>query len=216
MPKGIGQRGIGGRAGLARRQIGARYAIAVPQQPYNFPPGTHTWSPPKAGYWKFVYWGGGGGSFSASGGSGAYGEVTRFLTPAQSVSISVGMGGHSSAAGQTTTLIFSNGLQASASGGANDGGAGGTATGGDVNLSGSAGVSSGSISSAGQGTGGGTGGLNCGGGAPANLPYHGGNGGNPSGLPNPGGGAPGGGAGFVGVAERGADGAVFAVFLQDS
>jgi hypothetical protein len=152
----------------------ARKANARQTEPYVFPAATssYTFTPPKSGYWKFVAWGPGGtgtGGVSA-GASGAYIEITRFLTPAQPVTISV-------AQASDTVLTFSDGKVVTA--GKATAATAGAASGGDVNLAGTTGVLTGAlVGNAGLGTGGGAGGAagsgSGGAGAPANLPYRGG------------------------------------------
>lgn len=152
------------------------------QEPFSFPSATtnYAFTPPKAGYWKFVGWGPGAqglGVPNGSGASGAYVEVTKFLTPAQTVAISV-------AQQADTVFTFPDGSTATAAKAA--GMTGGLASGGDINLSGTAGSATGSLAGgSGLGTGGGLGGAAGGGasggpGAPANLPYRGGVGGTAS------------------------------------
>jgi hypothetical protein len=147
------------------------------QQPTHYPnPGTYGFAPPVDGYWKFIIWGGGGNGSAGvtSGGSGAYVEVIRHLTTADTVTVIVGD------ARADSSVTFPDGRTATA--GAGSGGTGGTATGGDVNLNGSAGVAPGGLpGNHGLGTGGGAGGPGTvgsgGAGAPANLPYRGADGG---------------------------------------
>jgi hypothetical protein len=140
---------------------------------YIFPhtaAGAYSFSPPASGKWKFVGWGcGGGGLAGTSGGaSGAYVEITRFLTKNQVVTISV-------VSGADTVIAMPDGTVATA--GKASAAVAGAASGGDVNLAGTAGVLSGN-GNPGLGTGGGLGGTvttNIGGaGAPANLPFRGG------------------------------------------
>jgi hypothetical protein len=131
-----------------------------------------TFVPPVAGNWKFVGWGqGGAGSNGTQGGaSGAYFEITKYITAATPVAVSVIQNGN-------TTVAFSDGTSATAAQN------GGNATGGDVNLSGTVGtLDSAGAGGSGLGTGGGLGGAanatSAGGsGAPANLPFTGGHGG---------------------------------------
>lgn len=151
------------------------------QEPFVFPWGaSYVFKPPKAGYWKFVLWGAGGdGSVVTAGGaSGAYVEVTKFLTLAQTVTLVVGEFALNYV---DTTATFPDGSIASA--GRASVVTGGIATGGDVNLNGSPGTagSTSSNGATGAGTGGGPGGLHSaaadgGAGAPAMLPYRGGHG----------------------------------------
>lgn len=166
------------------------------QQPYNFPPGSHTFTPPRDGYWKFVLWGAGPtANGSQAGSSGAYCEITKYLSTTQSVAIFVSIPAGSPVA---TTATFPDGSVASA-GSADGGGTPGVATGGDVNLAGSA------LGVAGLGTGGGA--ASLGAGAPANAPFRG---------------APGGGSGERGKTPGsggattfpGGDGLALAVFVR--
>lgn len=223
MPKGVSQRSIGGRAGIARKQIAARYALTNAQEPYSFPgptataAKTYSWSPPRSGYWKFVAWGAGGNALAADAqgaGSGAYAEKTKYLRPSDVVSISLTSSNPASASssGGSTVLTFPDGSVVTCGGGqaASLGAAGGTATGGDVNLSGS------TFTTAGQGSGGGSAGAGAtdGGGAPGVLPYRGGDGG----LVSVGGraGSPGGGAAAYNTfPNMGGTGLVLAVFIHD-
>jgi hypothetical protein len=145
----------------------------VAQQPFLFPdPGTLSFTPPVSGYWKFVGWGGGGNGTSGTiaGGSGAYVEITKFLTTSSVVTIVTGT------YRGDTTFTFSDGTVATAGGAPGGAGAAGIASGGDINLNGSAGVSGAGTGNAGLGTGGGPGGASGtrgGSGSPANLPYRG-------------------------------------------
>jgi hypothetical protein len=151
---------------------------------YQYPSGSYVFRAPMAGYWKFVLWGPGGqGTFSSNGGSGAYVEYTQFLGASEEVSIAVGAPAPTS----NTSATFANGRTVIA--GRGSPGVGGTATGGDVNINGSApGV-------AGGGTGGGAPGTNGGGaGAPGQLPFRGGDGGATTGHQE--GGSPGAGGMF--------------------
>ena len=207
---------------IAQARIAAQriaYAGADQGSTYNFPSGgTYSFTPPKPGVWKFVGWsaGGGSGAGTGGGGSGAYVEITKYLTAAQAVTIVAGFGG-AGASGTATSVTFTDGVVASATGGtAGDsvptGGAGGVATGGNVNLNGSAGVTSGATANAGLGTGGGAGGGTSGGaGAPANLPFRGGKGGTNVGVDAA---APGGGTPIVGTFRTGGHGLVLAFFIR--
>lgn len=208
--------------GIARMQIGRARIAAAPIATavyrdvlgflYQYTPGIYTFTPPQAGLWKFVLWGAGGGCFNGTSGqaagSGAYCETNRRLDPAQNVTIIVGAGSTNS--GGATTVTFPDGTVVSAGGGVtgNSTGVGGVASGGDVNLAGSA------AGQAGGGTGGGTSaGTTSGGGAPANLPYRGGSGG----AANASGQSPGGGAGAAGpgLQPSGGSGLAMAFLLTD-
>jgi hypothetical protein len=150
----------------------------------NYSAGTYVLTVPRDGFWKFVAWGVGGncgGSTDPGQASAGYVEVTRFLAAGQTVTLVVPV--YTGVPG-ATTITFPDGSVASA--GSAQGGAAptpGVATGGDVNLNGSAAPGAGAFDGLpGGGTGGGPGGLhqaaNSGGsGAPANLPFIGGRGG---------------------------------------
>lgn len=171
MPSGIAAQSIGGLS-IAGQAIAA---AGTQTQGYveTFVPAVSTsksynWSPPRAGYWKFVLWGAGDGSNGAGvqGASGAYAEKTLFLSPKDVVAILVGIG--KGGVGADTTVTPPSGLVITAGGG--NGSTGGVASGGDVNLNGSA------PGSNGLGTGGGLSGDPTTAGAPAMLPHRGGNG----------------------------------------
>src|SRR5436190_6852743 len=132
MPVGVSRRGIGGAGGIGRRQISTKNS-ANAQQPFNFPPGSWAFSPPVDGFWKFAAWSaGGGGSVVSAGPSGAYAEITRFLRTTQVVTI--GVSGEST--GTNTSLTFPDGTIVTCT--PSIGGSPGTASGGEVNLPGSA------------------------------------------------------------------------------
>lgn len=218
MPRIIGQNRIArvtiGNRPITQRPGGAGGAFL---EPFTFPapPGgqkVYAFAIPRTGLWKFVAWGAGGGSSTPASSSGAYVEVSRFLAADAVVTITVGAGTHN-AAGFASIIDLSavGGPVATAGGGLANAVGPGTASGGDVNLNGSP------PGTPGLGTGGGFGGVNTGGGAPANLPYRGGDGANPGatvGLP---GGTPGGG-GFwrAGAAQpgQGGSGLVIATLLS--
>lgn len=181
---------------------------AVPAIVAMYLPGAHSFRPTVPGFYKFVLWGPGGSEVAAgglgSGGSGAYVEITKPLAAGQVVALVV------SDYGAPTTATFPDGKVASAGHGADcpgggAGGVGGAATGGDVNLDGATGGSSVGPAQAALGTAPGApgSGNNAGAGAPANLPFRGGRGGNPyttaSITTNPQ--APGGGGGAAGSAS---------------
>lgn len=209
---------------MARQQIAGISVAAVPiasanlpdrQQPYTFPGyGSRTWSPPVSGSWKFVGWGpGANGGGGAGGSSGGYIEITRFLRTTDSVTIVTGR-----VSGTDTAVTFPNGDVATA---ARGGGGGGVASGGDVNINGTAGTSSGAgaTGGAGGGTGGGVGGPGSGtddggAGAPANLPYRGGVGGDAA-LGGNGIGGVGAGGGGNGTLVAGGHGLVLAVLIRE-
>lgn len=202
MPSGISAQRIGSLSPAAQ----AIAAAGSQAQGYvtQFTPGSYSFTPTKAGYWKFVGWGPGGGSTGANpAASGAYFEKTVFLSITQTVAIVVADG---AALNGPTTLTFPNGLVVSATSG-QEGNNPGVATGGDVNLNGS------NPGSAGLGTGGGAaptaGGTGAG--APAMLPFRGGRG--PNGLDGSDGKTPGGGAQLAAL-SRGADGEVTVFFVR--
>lgn len=206
MPRGTRSVRANRRGANAVRRSESAYAA-------SYPPGSHTFTPPKAGYYLFVLWGPGQGStgfteFLASP-SGCYCEYTDHLDPTQRVALTVSAGvpGGSTA----TTATFPDGKVVSAGPGNSL-----IATGGDVNLLGSAGGTGAVAPSAGSGTGGGAAGsgLSGGGGAPGVLPFRGGAGG----ASQASGTAPGGGAGDTGTGDKakGGDGQVLVLFLGAS
>lgn len=212
MTKGIARRGIGSRSGIGRKPIASAYGYTTAQTPYFYGSGTHTFTTPKSGYWKFVLWGaGGGGSSAGPGGSGGYVEVTKYLLGNSTVALTVSYPLYASGGSGTitsTTATFPDGTVCTATrGGVN---VAGTASGGDVNLNGS-------VNTAGLGTNGGA--ANNGSGAPANLPFIGGAGGvssvGPADTNN--GRAPGGGGAAMSGADLCAGGAgqIVALFLRE-
>jgi len=215
MPRSIASQRVGRRR-VAGKSIAARHGLTNLQSPHQFPPGSYTFVVPKSGYWKFVIWGPGatfGAGGTDGGGSGGYCEITRALLSGQSASITVARSGSNS------IVTLPDGTVVTAATGTLAGG--GAATGGDVNLSGSAGGAAGgnNAGAAGLGTGGGAGGLGGGGGpggagAPANLPFRGGFGGS-VGVSNGSGITPGGGASDGTVSARGGDGQVIAYLVRD-
>lgn len=227
MPKGIARQNIAGRASIARKPIASVYATQSEQtaatSPQQFPPGSYTFTPTVSGWWKFVLWGGGGEDNAATNGGGSCGycEITKFLTTAQTVALVVGVGARNAVVGTASSATFPDATVVTA--GAASGRNGGTATGGDVNLAGSLGGdgSVGGNGAAGLGTGGGLGGAGAtgsrggGAGAPANLPFRGGDGGTAGGGGNPGGRSPGSGyAAAVSNAQSGGDGLVIAFLAR--
>jgi hypothetical protein len=201
-----------GMRGFAGQGMDAQRAEPDQDEPHIFPAAAsaYSWTVPRTGKWKFVGWGAGGGGSPAGGGaSGGYFEITRQLRRGAVVTITAGVASSSDTSvvlpSATATATRANGQTA------------GTATGGDVNLAGSAGVAAGSNpGAAGLGTGGGAGGAatsgSGGSGAPANLPYRGGAGG-----PGSGQGGVGAGAGEQGVATiPGQSGLVLAVLIKGS
>jgi hypothetical protein len=177
MPKSIALQRI------AKQRVGARpiatsYGLTNLQSPYVFPAGSKTWPAPASGHWKFIAWGAGGQDVSGGngGGSGAYVEITKILMRGQAVSVVVGVGNSTT----DTKLTFPDGTIATA--GRASGATGGTATitgnlsNSDVLLNGTTGGAG--AGGAGAGTGGGAAGSGAasGCGAPANLPFYGGDG----------------------------------------
>lgn len=162
--------------GVPRKGGGVGYAA-------NLSKGATAFVAPSSGRFKFHAWGGGWGGDGASGGaSGSYLEITRNLAKGQVVAVTVGVAGSLSTSPGDTTLTFPNGSVATAAAGASRS-TGGVATGGDVNLNGSAPGTGGGSGANGSGTGGGLGGtgdgasINGGAGAPGVLPMSGGRGG---------------------------------------
>ena len=221
MPKGIARQNIAGRASIARKPIASAFAAQSEQvaaaSPQMFTPGSYTFTPTVSGWWKFVLWGGGGKDNNNGGGSGAYCEITKFVTTGQTVALSAGRG-QGALAATASTATFPDGTVASAGGAS--GNTGGSASGGDVNLNGSTGGldASGTAGAAGLGTGGGLGGpgngasVGGGAGAPANLPYRGGIGGDGSASTEVVGRTPGGGcaSGSIGTYTMAGDGQIIA------
>lgn len=196
---------------IARRQVASRFGQVDVGYSASFPPrpgsgNVYTFTPPKPGFYKFVQWGGGGsGDGTGAGGSGAYTETTAFMSLGDKATITVGR------ADQNTTVVLPDGrtITAGAGIGGGAGGTGGVATGGDINLSGSA------AGVAGLGSGGGlivNSGSSVGGGAPAVLPFRGGDG---QGSINFGTGPGGGGWGPSATNTQAAAGLAIAVFVRD-
>lgn len=200
MAKSIALQGIAGRAGVGRRQVAGRIGQADVGSVQTFPPGIFSFSPPKAGYWKFVLWGAGDGS-NGGGASGGYAEKTLFLDPSQAARLVVGSRA-AGGPGGASTATFPDGQVVTCGGG--NAATPGIGSGGNVNLAGSA------PGAAGLGTGGGI--AHTGAGAPANLPYRGGAGGS---SPTTGsGGTPG--AGSIGAGQYpGGDGLIIVSFVRD-
>lgn len=168
-------------------------------EPFIFGSGaTYNWSPTKAGLYKFVAWGPGGvgSNVPTYGASGGYFEITKYVRTTDVVVIVTGVVGSSN-----TTIAFPDGTVATAT--RANGSTPGSASGGDVNLAGSNGESSG------LGTGGGTATTGQGAGAPANLPYRGGNGTTGQGL------APGGGGGDTAASTQGGGSLVIAALIRE-
>lgn len=151
------------------------------QAPYSFSPGSHTFTVPKGGRWKFVGWGAGGKGVNTTGGggSGSYGEITKALAKGQTVAIVVARVPASSTV--DTTITFPDGTVTTIPSGSGVT-PGTTPTNVDIGYAGSPGGATGANSgTAGLGTGGGPGGTQAGsaggGGAPGILPFKGGAGG---------------------------------------
>lgn len=201
MPQGIAAETI---AGLS---IAGQAIAAAGSQPVGYAtqytPGSYTFVPPKAGYYKFVLWGAGDGS-NPGGASGAYSEKTVFLTVAQSVPIVVGLGNAGAPGGDTTVSL--PGVAVVTAGGGN-GATPGVASGGDLNLNGS------TSGNPGLGSGGGPVGSVGGNpaGAPGVLPFRGGGGAT---GPTLAGISPGGGGSAGASAWPGGMGMVIALFVR--
>jgi hypothetical protein len=173
--------------GLRGQSMGGPKVTSI-EAPSYCASGTYTFTAPATGYYKFVLWGGGGGGYNggsgAGGSSGAYAEFTRLMTWGERATVVVGVPGPLSTPGGDSSVTFADGKVVTAGGG----GGGGTSTtvgvasGGDVNINGSAPGLVGGAGNAGGGTAGGAGGSAiassfAGGGAPGNTPYKGGVGG---------------------------------------
>lgn len=106
--------------------------------PYVYPMGSHTFTAPRSGQWTFVGWGPGGtgGSAPQNGASGALVIITRFLAAGQTASLVAGTPNSSD-----TTITLPGGVVATA--GRASGITAGAATGGDINLPGTAGSNAG-------------------------------------------------------------------------
>lgn len=157
----------------------------------QYSPGSYTFRPSKSGYWTFVLWGSGGSNDNGHSiaGSGALCIKTVHLDTSQSLPVVCAAPGSGA-----STVNLPSGDVVSAGGGSGNGGPGGTATGGDINLNGVAG------------------GGGAGGNAPSSGDYRGGaGGGNAISGQSPGGGA---GAGTDGGSVQGGSGLVMAFFLR--
>ena len=108
-------------------------------------PGTYYWTAPtnviRA---KVIVYGAGGSGTGGGGGAGGYAEKYETITPGTTYSIVVGAGGVGNQNGQDSsfdaTIVAGGGKAGTVSSSGTDaGGAGGTATGGDINLVGAAG-----------------------------------------------------------------------------
>jgi hypothetical protein len=174
---------------------------------YTFPVGSHNWTCPESGLWRFVLWGGGASGNNSSnwgGASGGFYMGCRQLIKGQTVTLSVGAGGIRPAGGNgwdgsATAITLPSGEMCSAGGGRSAGvNLGGISMANrnlDVALVGSAGVTTAVNGNSGGGSNPGIGGAASGStrpgsGAPGAGSFRGGDGGTSS---NAGGRAPGGG-----------------------
>jgi hypothetical protein len=140
MPRSISKRQVASRPVTTRRVASERSATTSTTTPYvtNYGVGSYVWMVPQTGRYRVVQWAGGGsGSANSSttgGGGGGHAQTSRLFTSGQTVSLVVGD------CGQATTATFPDGLVVVANPGAdgNSGGTGGTATGGDINITGAA------------------------------------------------------------------------------
>lgn len=108
----------------------------------TYGPGSSTWTCPATGSYRFILGGGGGGSESGAGlggGGGSQAIKVKRVSAGETVAFSVASTISVNVAGGDTTATFNDGTVVTAGGGqrSQDGGAGGTATGGDINTSGS-------------------------------------------------------------------------------
>lgn len=166
------------------------------------PPSSTTWTCPRSGYYRFAQWGSGGGGVGSTGGaSGSHAQKVVHLNKLQTVAIVVPDNG--SSADCTVTLPDGRVVTAGSASGVTPG----AASGGDINLAGSAGGTSGGNGAAGLGDNGGLGGIGNGStdgggaGAPGSGAYQGGTGCASSATPR--GNTPGGGGSAVQPALRG-------------
>jgi hypothetical protein len=153
---------------------------------YTYPAGSHTWTCPASGQWRFVLWGAGGGgdnATTAGGGSGALYSGKRFIARGQTVAVVVGANnGLGNGANSTATLpggeVFTAG-----GGGANA--VAGTVTAnqsldivyaGSAGGTGSGGSGASGLGDAGGAAGAGSGGFSGGAGAPGYGSFRGGDG----------------------------------------
>lgn len=177
---------------------------AITSAPYNFPPGTHTFTAPAAGVYRFVMWGCGGGF---GGGSGAFIQAERPLAQGQRVAIVVAAC-DASPPTTNTTVTFPTGevLTAGSPTVTNTVGGLATAAARDIAISGSKGFD-GTAPVAGGGDNGGAAGTGGqgGAGAPGWGSHKGGDGGNN--VSNGSGETPGAG-GYVGTGNWGGNGLV--------
>lgn len=186
--------------GLVGQGMDGRKAHFTPYTS-NFPIGSHTFSAPLPGYYRFVMWGGGNaGTAGSVGASGGYSEVTVSLGYGEQVTVTVGAAGVPGGAGGGASSITAKGRTYTAG------------TDGDYVLAATAAVATGGTNgNTGAGTGGGAGGTAAGtesggAGAPGRLPFRGGDGGAGSGSGHAE--SPGGGGGQIGTTAYGGDGLV--------
>lgn len=154
----------------------------APATTYNrvFLPGSYTWTAPDSGYYRIAQWGTGNyGSAPNGGPSGAHAQTVVPITGGQAVAIAVSSGNMASPGDTTVTLPDGRVVTTTSASTTVPG----TATGGDINLNGSAGgVGVSGAGTAGLGTAGGVGGpgdattMGGGAGAPGYGYYPGGNG----------------------------------------
>lgn len=132
------------RLPIARRQIGNASVVRGPDFGdlgvlMQYSPGSYTFRPTKAGFWRFVAWGAGGDASPGTGTGGGGGGLsikTVFLTPAQTVSIVVGDWISNNGASSTVITFPDGSAMTIAPAGPGGTSAGGVATGGDVNVNG--------------------------------------------------------------------------------
>ena len=110
----------------------------------SFDPLSATYTVVKAGRYRIVAWGGGGTRVSSDGGGGGLAIKDVRLSLSSAVSITVGSAAGAASSRNNTSVTLPDGTTILANGGVNDGGAGGTASGGDINVSGSVGGQAGS------------------------------------------------------------------------
>lgn len=136
--------------------------------------GSHTFTAPYTGRWKFILHGAGGSQTGDGGGSGAYVEKTISLCAGQTVALVVGAGNST-----TDTTLAAAGQPLVIAGAANATVAG-AASNGDVMINGTVGGTAGAAGAAGGGAGGGAGGTGGpgggGAGAPGSIEFPGGTG----------------------------------------
>lgn len=193
-------RGFVGQGMDGRRKRPAVYV-------YSYPAGSHSWTCPETGVWRFVLWGAGAGADQSApygGASGAFYLAERNVVKGQVVALVVGAGVEpdlpTGTDGGPSSATFPNGEVITVGGGigngANTGGAVTANRNTDIVYAGTAGVTTATAGADGNGTNPGRGGTAAGAarpgsGAPGYGPYRGGNGAN--GTPGRNGYTPGGG-----------------------